>query len=37
VPVGSANLTGAGLEGNAEWNYLSEFEVNVGLGDEPSR
>lgn len=34
--VGSANLTTAGLEGNVEWNYLSDFEVNVGLGEEAS-
>lgn len=32
VAVGSANLTGAGFSTNVEWDYVTDFEVNVPLG-----
>lgn len=31
VAVGSANVTGAGMRTNIEWNYISDFEVNSAL------
>lgn len=31
MAVGSANMTGAGLSDNIEWNYISDFEVNASL------
>lgn len=34
MAVGSANMTGAGLAGNIEWNYISDFEVNVSLRED---
>ena len=33
VVVGSANMTGGGFTSNIEWSYLSDFEVNAGVGD----
>jgi superfamily II DNA or RNA helicase len=36
LAVGSANATAAGMERNVEWTYLSDFEVNVALGELPS-
>lgn len=36
LAVGSANATTAGMERNVEWTYLSDFEVNVALGQLPS-
>lgn len=34
VVAGSANMTGGGFTSNIEWSYLSDFEVNAGLGNE---
>ena len=36
MAVGSANLTGAGMGTNVEWNYLTDFEVNVVLDGSTS-
>ncbi len=36
MSVGSANLTSAGMRNNVEWNYLTDFEVNVVLDGSTS-
>lgn len=36
MAIGSANLTGGGMQSNVEWNYITDFEVNVALDGSQS-
>lgn len=36
MAVGSSNFTGGGLQSNVEWNYITDFEVNVALAGSQS-
>ncbi|TVR64335.1 MAG: hypothetical protein EA426_00510 [Spirochaetaceae bacterium] len=36
MAIGSANMTGAAMAGNIEWNYISDFEVNANLNSGTS-
>lgn len=36
LAIGSANFTAAGFGTNVEWNYVTDFEINVALGGSES-